>query len=95
MTDTNIDTLVAQRVRAVQAANHLTVEETAKALRLSRNAAGQRLNGRHPFSLKELDLFAQATGYSREDFLADDFMLHAAPERTEPLRRTHVGQPTE
>lgn len=78
---TNIDDITAQRIRAVRAAEKLGVNDVARILGITRDAASLRLNGKTPFSLKEVALFAEATGYDSADFISDTFTLHEASRK--------------
>lgn len=70
----------AERVRAVMAAQKLTVADYAKQTDQSADMVSRRVNGKVEFTLSDIEEFADITGYSPLELLGDQFILHPVQE---------------
>lgn len=75
MSTTNLNQIVAARVRAVMASQKLTVAAVSESLGYSRDAMSKRLSGKVDFSLTDIDRFAKSAGYSPSDLVSEQFAM--------------------
>lgn len=75
MSTTNLNQIVAARIRAVMASQKLTAATVAESLGYSRYAMSSRLTGKVDFSLSDIDRFSKLTGYSPSDLTSEQFNL--------------------
>lgn len=72
---TNLSNQAAARIRAVMAAQKISVADYAKETNQSVDVVSRRINGKVDLSLKDIETFANLTGYQPGDFLNDQFIL--------------------
>lgn len=75
MTYGNINDMASARIRAVMAAQNISVAKVAEVWHQSVDMASRRINGTVELKLGEIDAFAANTGYKPIDFLADRFEI--------------------
>lgn len=70
-----LNSIVADRFRAVLAYRHISVIEYAELTKQSRDAANRRINGIIPLTLSDLHDFCEVTGYEPYELLQPEFVL--------------------
>lgn len=66
----------AARIRAVMAAEKISVSDYAARTNQSVDVVSSRINGRVELSLGDIETFAKLTGYKPSDFLSEQFILN-------------------
>lgn len=74
---TKLSEQAAARIRAVMAAQKISVADYAKQTGQSVDVVSRRINGKVDLSLADVETFAKLTGYQPGDFLNDQFVLGA------------------
>lgn len=77
---TKLSEQAAARIRAVMAAQKISVADYAKQTGQSVDVVSRRINGKVDLSLTDIETFANLTGYQPGDFLNDQFVLGAQQE---------------
>ena len=77
---TKLSEQAAARIRAVMAAQKISVADYAKQTGQSVDVVSRRINGKVDLSLTDVETFAKLTGYQPGDFLNDRFVLGAQQE---------------
>lgn len=75
MPKSELETRLAQRARAILAAQGISVSEYAASTGQSPDMASRRLNGKARFTVTDLDNFAKMTGYTPIELIDDAFVL--------------------
>lgn len=77
---TGLNETAASRIRAVMAAQRISVMDYAKQTDQSIDMVSRRVNGSVELSLGDIEKFATYTGYKPTDFLDDHFLLHSGTD---------------
>ena len=77
---TKLSEQAAARIRAVMAAQKISVADYAKQTGQSVDVVSRRINGKVDLSLTDVETFAKLTGSQPGDFLNDQFVLGAQQE---------------
>lgn len=77
---TKLSEQAAARIRAVMAAQKISVADYAKQTNQSADVVSRRINGKVDLSLTDIEAFAKLTGYQPGDFLNDQFVLGVQQE---------------
>lgn len=72
---TKLSEQAAARIRAVMAAQKISVADYAKQTGQSVDVVSRRINGKVDLSLTDVETFAKLAGYQPGDFLNDQFIL--------------------
>lgn len=72
---TKLSEQAAARIRAVMAAQKISVADYAKQTGQSVDVVSRRINGKVDLSLADVETFAKLTGYQPGDFLNNQFIL--------------------
>lgn len=72
---TKLSEQAAARIRAVMAAQKISVADYAKQTGQSVDVVSRRINGKVDLSLADVETFANLTGYQPGDFLNNQFIL--------------------
>lgn len=73
-----LNEIVASRVRAVIGAQSIQMPAVANAWHQSIDMASRRVNGKVELKLKEIEAFAELTGYQPLDFFGPHFDIRIA-----------------
>ena len=70
-----LNSIVADRFRAVLSSQHISITEYAELTGQSRDAANRRVNGTIPLTLADLYDFSKVSGYEPYELLKPEFVL--------------------
>lgn len=70
-----LNQLVADRMKSVLTAQHLTIGDYAKRANQDVQKVARRLRGEVPITIADIDTFSAVTGYTPDEFLKSEFVL--------------------
>lgn len=87
MTQSTLTDRISSNVRAVLAANHITMTDLAKRIGKRSTYVITRLNGIVEISTNDLQAFATELGYTPEELVSEPFTLHPINSTKTPQDR--------